>query len=533
MGATKSKKTIRINKKRLTITGIIVLVVIGMLVTAPIVYGFCQGDKIFKCVYVNDKSVGGMSKDSLGDFLKTNYQDKQKDTELVVKIDGKTKSIKLSDLAIKYDLQGISDKAFSVGRTGGFFERVKHSLKSIVSGEETITVTYSLDEGKLNNYIDSIVKSADLGLKQPELIINDNKVSIRSGHTGKTVDEAKLKDEIKKAIETLKVTEIEAPVTTAAPSKIDAADYYKKIIQEPANAKTKVTNNKLEIIPHVVGRSIEKAQLESIISEVEKTEDSEKEVPVQLKQPKITTQDLKNGLFKDTLGYMETQFYTDSVNNSNRGVNIRLAVQKINGRILAPGDVFSFNQVVGPRSEEGGYKTAHTYVAGQIVDGIGGGICQVSTTLYNAVLFSDLDVLERSNHQFTVGYVPLGRDAAVSYDDTDLKFKNSTNWPLKVEGWVTDDNQICFSVVGTNENPGKKISLEPKTVKTLNPDVIYIDDPTMPQGTQDVIQEAMPGYVIDTYKTVTVNGKVISRDKIHTSTYQALNRKIKRGTKKA
>jgi hypothetical protein len=201
----------------------------------------------------------------------------------------------------------------------------------------------------------------------------------------------------------------------------------------------------------------------------------------------------------------------------------------INGKILLPGEVFSFNDTVGPRSEDGGYKTAHTYVAGKVIDGIGGGICQVSSTLYNAVLNADLEVVERRNHMFTVGYVPYGQDATVSYGTTDFRFKNSTSWPIKLNATVTKNNYIIFTFLGTNENPDKKVIMTQKIIKNIPFEIKYIDDPTLPAGKTIVKQEGKQGLIVETYKTIKDGTKVISQTKIHTSKYSPLTEEVRRG----
>jgi vancomycin resistance protein YoaR len=277
---------------------------------------------------------------------------------------------------------------------------------------------------------------------------------------------------------------------------------------------------------------MDKAVLVSIIAELEKSEGTEKLLPVTITEPEITAGEAQASLFRDTLATMHTQFSTSDENDRNRGANIKLAVSKVNGIVLLPGEVFSFNQAVGPRSEAGGYKTANTYLAGKIVPGTGGGICQVSSTLYNSVLLSDLEVVERRHHTFTVGYVPYGRDATVSYNEVDFKFKNTTSWPLKIEAWVTSNNRLYFTLKGTNESPGKKIEISPKITRTIDFKIKYIDDPTLPEGVTKVKQAGKKGYDVETYKIVRVDGKVVGQTKLATNKYKPLDEEVLRGTKK-
>jgi vancomycin resistance protein YoaR len=247
-------------------------------------------------------------------------------------------------------------------------------------------------------------------------------------------------------------------------------------------------------------------------------------------KPNITSDVAASLLFRDTLGSAYTYFSTGTQNGKNRGFNMGLAADKINNLILAPGQEFSYNEVVGPRDLEHGFKLAHVYSAGKIIDGVGGGICQVSSTMYNAVLKADLQVKERRNHSFTVGYVPLGQDATAYYGGTDFRFVNSTNWPLKLIAKISG-NKVSFSILGTNEDPGKAVIISNKILKETPFEVKYTDDPTLSAGVTKEQQEGMKGYVVETYKTIKVDGKVISQTKLHTSTYKAYAQIVLRGTK--
>ena len=135
-------------------------------------------------------------------------------------------------------------------------------------------------------------------------------------------------------------------------------------------------------------------------------------------------------LYTDLLAKYETEF---NEQNINRSENIKLAVAKINGTVILPEKVFSYNDIVGNRTEEAGFKYAPMYQGGRLVEGIGGGICQVSTTLYNASLYANLEIVERKNHQFLPGYIQVGRDATVADGYIDFKFKNTRKYPIKIE----------------------------------------------------------------------------------------------------
>ena len=153
------------------------------------------------------------------------------------------------------------------------------------------------------------------------------------------------------------------------------------------------------------------------------------EIPLTVTQPKYTTEQLDKMLFADKLGSQTTGYKSS---NANRATNVELAAKKINGYILNPGETFSYNTVVGKRTTEAGFKSASAYSGGQVVQSIGGGICQTSSTLYCAVLYANLEIVTRSEHGFAVSYVPWGMDATVSWGGPEFKFKNNREFPIKI-----------------------------------------------------------------------------------------------------
>ena len=163
-------------------------------------------------------------------------------------------------------------------------------------------------------------------------------------------------------------------------------------------------------------------------------------------------------------------------------------------------------------------------------DGIGGGICQATSTLYNAVLLADLDVVERRSHSFIVTYVPLGQDATAYYGGTDLRFINNTGWPIKILSWV-EGNKVNCVFLGTNLTPEKTVVISTKTLSHTPYKTKYVDDPTLPVGTVKKSQYGTDGYVVETYKTVKMGDKVISQKKIHTSRYKPCDEEFLVGIK--
>ena len=152
-------------------------------------------------------------------------------------------------------------------------------------------------------------------------------------------------------------------------------------------------------------------------------------IPLKTLYPSVTTNMIGTEAFPDLLSSFSTRY---STSDRDRTTNLQLAANKINGTVLMPGETFSYNKVVGERTIAAGYKEAPIYVSGEVVDGLGGGICQITSTLYNAVVYANLEVTQRSNHQFVPSYVGASRDATVVYGSIDFQFKNNRNYPIKI-----------------------------------------------------------------------------------------------------
>ncbi len=531
MNSQLERKKSRAVSTKVIYISLITFSLLMLAIATQLLYSLLSSDRIYAGVRVGDIEAGGMTYSQLFEALSQKYGHIKSNTLLTLVCKDERLDIDYEELGVSFNIEETIEKAFSVGRSGNIFNRLADIARTSHHGF-TLDIKAEYDRDKLENLADVLSDRIFINVRQPELIIQDNRVIIRSGRRGESIDRNKLMEEVDRAIKELRGGEITVPVIETLPDAINADDLYSQIIQEEKNATIKVVNNEIEILPHSVGRHIDKDILVSIVEDLNQSEDTEKVLPVVFVEPKVTTEKLKAMMFKDLLARYETRFYTRNQNEINRSENIRLAASKINGTILAPGEEFSFNNIVGKRTAQGGYKDAFIYVNGKVVSDIGGGICQVSSTLYNAALYADLEIVERQEHMFTVAYVPLGQDAAVAYGYVDFRFRNSTDWPIKIEANVTNDNRLIFSIYGTNENPGKTIEIVNKTVAVKEFKETIIDDPNLEEGTTIVEQEGWMGYDVDTYKIVKINGTVVSNTYLYRSRYSPLTQEVRRGTKK-
>lgn len=300
----------------------------------------------------------------------------------------------------------------------------------------------------------------------------------------------------------------------------------KEIDQDVIDATIRYKGKDFDITNERIGRILNKeAALTSVTSKLNKVEIGIIELPVEIVEPVVKRADLVH--VKDKLGEFSTKFNAADV---DRSINIKIATKSASNVLIRPGEVYSVNETIGPRLAKHGYKDAKVIINNELVPGIGGGVCQVSSTLYNAVLLSNLKIIERQNHTLPSSYVELGRDATISGDYIDFKFMNNTDYPIYVYG-EANGSWVKFTVFGKNEYPGRIVKIKSEIVKTIPPEIKIIKDDTMPVGTEIIEKKPHTGYVVKTERIVYKNGKQILREALGTSNYRVVNGVKRVGTK--
>lgn len=249
------------------------------------------------------------------------------------------------------------------------------------------------------------------------------------------------------------------------------------------------------------------------------------ELTVDAVQPTVRKADIASGY-----GMITSAVTNASSSSSNRLNNIRLALSMINGTCLSPGETFSFNDIVGKRTTERGFKVATAYSAGEVTEEVGGGICQVSTTLFNAAVKADLEIVERHNHSLTVSYVDKGKDASVNWSSQDLRFKNTSGDNLYICCFLDDDKRVRVGIFGKLLPNGESITVEGVTTGTIAYETVMQPSLSIAPGTTQVTQKGKNGYTAEAYKIRwDANGNQISRELLCKSTYKSVNEIIEYG----
>ena len=290
--------------------------------------------------------------------------------------------------------------------------------------------------------------------------------------------------------------------------------------QEAVNATLKKTENGFEVTEGQTGRVVDRDGTTELVYDY-LTGDwdggaCDLDMQVETSDPQGTTEDLEK--VKDVLGTFTTSY---STSGGDRSANVANGCNLINGCTIYPGEEFSAYEAVAPFTVDNGYHMAGSYLNGQVVDSLGGGICQVSTTLYNAVLQAELEVTERYNHSMIVTYVDPSADAAIAESSgKDFKFKNNLDYPIYIEGYTTPDKQITFTIYGVEtRDSGREVVYESEVLEKSVPDTeIIYTDASQPVGYCSV-QSAHIGYKARLWKVVKENGVEVSREQVNSSNY--------------
>jgi len=406
------------------LTGILIIIVLLILIIFTGYNMFNQN--IVSGVSIKGVDVSNMSK-SDAKYKLDNYLSEVLPQEIKVKHGDFEATLSTSQIAVEFDTKSATNQAFSIGRQGNIFENDFYVLSSML-GKTDINLNLKLDTDQLSKNLDEMSAQLPDKVTDSSYYIDENNLIVTPGKTGNVVDVETSIQNIKNAILSLSDLDqpIELAVKTQEPEKINIEKVHTEIYKEPKDAY--YTQDPFTVYPSENGLDF-KVSIEEANNILGDQTADEYTIPLKVLYPNVTTNMIGSEAFPDLLSSFSTKY---SVRATSRTTNLKLAASKINGTVLMPGETFSYNKVVGARTIAAGYKEAPIYVSGEVVDGLGGGICQITSTLYNAVVYANLNVVERTNHQFVPSYVTASRDATVVYGSLDFKFKNNRNYPIKI-----------------------------------------------------------------------------------------------------
>ncbi len=471
-------------------------------------------------VKIKGIDVSGLTAEEAKGKIETIYQEK-KEKEISIKYEDYETAINPTIIETNYDIEVAIKEATSIGRKGNIFANNYEILFALLEKKD-IDVNMTVNEEVAKKTIE------DIGTNLPGVVIESgyyiekNQLIITKGQKGVKIDTDKLLDQVKQYLKTPEKSDeyIGIPVVIKEPEKIDIDQIHTEVYKEVKDAY--YTKNPFTIYPEVEGVDFDVEAAKKMLEE----DKEEYVIDLTITKPKVTVNQIGTEAFPDQLATFTTNY---DGGDKDRTTNLQIACQKINGKVLLAGETFSYNQTLGPRTAAAGYKNAKVYEAGQVVDGIGGGICQISSTLYDAVVMANLNVTTRRNHQFVTSYLPAGKDATVVWGSQDFKFVNTRKYPVRIVATV-EGGVATIQIWGIKEEVEYDISIETKKIATIAYTTQYVQDASLPAGQQKVVQAGSNGRKVEAYKVTKLNGQIVSTTLLSRDTYNAMQRIVHVGT---
>lgn len=403
-------------------------------------------------IYIENVNVSNLTYDEA--LSKVKSTSLLNNCNITVVCKGQMYSINGIDVGLTARIEDTVDKAMQYGKTGNVLVDGFVNTLQLVT-KHTVMPSANVNEKILRDKLCEFGNIIHGELLEHKLEVGDGKIICTPGHTGFSGNTDAAYEQVINAINNEDFSRIRVELRSAPPKTLTLEDIDAFAYATPKSAYFDISENNVTVVPEVWGRYLNREAVAPLVSQIYEG-GSVVNIPYNSTEPDIKASDLNEKLFNATLG----SFYTNyGGSTANRAANVANAASKINNKVLAPGEVFSFNDTVGKRSVANGFFQAPEYANGQTVMGIGGGTCQVSSTLYNAVLYSDLSIVSRLNHMFPVGYCPLGQDATVTDSGVDFKFANNTDYPIKISA-LTSGARITVSILGTQRDVPHTVKIE-------------------------------------------------------------------------
>ncbi len=508
------------NKKHVILFSVIAAVVLCLLCFAALfasAYGSLDQEEIYDGISFKNLALGGKTREQAQQLI-AEYAQTNSGREITAVFEDTSIHFSPGAVGFNYDIEAMVQTAYDTYRSGSKLWRAWRVLIGKV-WETEIPPQYLKDEELFLQTAKTLLEEQGISDAAYRLNYIDGEVEVSINQSGFCVDLHDFYQQMQQrmALEdyselTLHATPLQAPT---------AEDIYNSIYVKEENATAEKLDGRNIIRPHVVGQSVNRKVLAEHLSKGEKSF----RLKLIYTYPTVRTENIEGSFFHDVLATYRTSYNASLV---GRTQNVTLAARKINGTVLNNGDIFSFNKVVGKRTSQAGFSIATVYTNGQLAEELGGGICQVSSTLYNAALLSDMKIVERRNHMFTVAYVKNGLDATVAYGSIDFRFQNSYSEPVKILA-TTGGGVLTVTILGTKER-NIKVDLSTQTLETIGFPTEYVETDALQPGQQRVKQNGQNGYKIAATKTVRDgNGTVLRTEHLGTSVYQPLKKVVEVG----
>lgn len=498
---------------------------------------------IYANVYACDINLGGMTPEEAVQALSQLEEESYASQNLTIDLPDATLLLTPASTGLDLDVEKLVQDAFAYGRSGSRWERTQAKFAAASTSYEMSMMDYlTINIGYIRQVVEQLADAAESELTQTQITIEgqipelnrtiedasaDTEVAhmtmqITMGTPYRHLDVDELIDRILNAYNNNDFSPIQAEYEVTEPDPVDVQKLFDENFVLPVDAILDETT--YDITPEILGYGFIVEDLATLLAEAKPG--AQMEQTCDFLPAAVTKASLEANLFQDVLAQVDT----DHVYNPPRTTNLTLAANAIDGYIVRPGEVFSFNQVVGERTSEKGYKAAAVYVGEATTDQVGGGICQVASTIYYAAMLADLEIVERSEHRYLVDYVPPGMDATIYWGSLDFKFRNNTDYPIRINASVSG-GQVHVTLTGTDD-PSYYIVMKYETVSGphygQDKYEVYTKEQAKAKGYYDgyVIQTAYAGRTVKTYrcKYDSATDQQISSVLEATSTFQKRDR---------
>lgn len=515
----KKRKTIKIA----IITVILIILILVVLTAFAIPTMF--SNKIISGVSIDGIDVSGLDKTQAIKLIEEKVTPRQKEI-VKLKYGEYEKELPMEQLEVTANIEKAVDEAVSKGRSENIFSNNFAVIASKFKKQD-ISLDVGYNEEELENILTEAGAEIPGRVQDYTYSIEENELIITKGKDGIELDVDRMKNDISEGIKDISKdfeTEREISVKEAKAGDIDIEKIYSEVHTEPQDAYIIEDPFQVVVDKDGVDFAITMDEAKALLAESKE----EYSIPLKITKAQKTVASLGSKAFPDLLGTFTTRY---DAGNVSRTTNLAIACKKLNGQVIQPGEVFSYNKALGKRSVENGYKEAAVYVNGGVENGLGGGICQISSTLYNTVLFANLGIVERHQHSFTTSYVDPGRDATVVYGALDFKFKNTRKYPVKLEAYIKS-GVATVSIYGLKEDAEYNVKVVSTVTETIPCPVEKTEDATMAVGVEKVITKGTNGCKSIAYKYVyDMAGNLVSKTQLSADYYATIARKVKVGTK--
>ncbi len=403
--------------------------------------------------------------------------------------DGSLYPVTAAEAGMERSPEAMAEALYAYGRGGGLIRDTAARLEALLFTAEPVEAALPEPEGEaLRMAARRIAEATDRELIPSVLYFDEEAIRWTRGTPGQETDRTALALALETAFREGRET-VEWTPTVTEPEKADFRAVYAQIARPAVDASW---DDEGRVLPEKPGRSFDFLAAQEAAEGL--AEGETLVIPMESVPPMVTAEALRALLYRDELG----SYVTELSGTETRIGNIRLAAGALDGCLLLPGEEFSFNARIGQRTEEAGYGSALSYVDGEVTSEVGGGICQVSSTLYCACLLADLEVSFRTNHRYFQSYVPPGLDATVSWGWPDYNFVNSTDYPLRIEA-SCEDGSLKVTLRGTQTREGYT-ELRWEVLETVAAGVVYREDPALAPGQQTVADYGREGMTVQTWR---------------------------------